>query len=76
MRQMLLYRTNLPKEVMAFPDFPFPAVPESFLSHQAVLQYMCVYAQRHGLYPHIRVSICVTMLSVMDSIHTSGSVSV
>ena len=30
-------KTNLPKEVMAFPDFPFPDYEESFIHHSKVL---------------------------------------
>ncbi|XP_053239967.1 collagen alpha-1(I) chain-like isoform X2 [Podarcis raffonei] len=47
-------RTNLPKEVMAFPDFPFdPALP-SFLHHSDVLAYLESYAEHFGVYDHIQ----------------------
>eukprot|EP00092_Neocalanus_flemingeri_P007944 GFUD01008571.1.p1 GENE.GFUD01008571.1~~GFUD01008571.1.p1 ORF type:complete len:438 (-),score=120.28 GFUD01008571.1:45-1358(-) len=37
-------RTNLPKEVMAFPDFPFPETKEtSFIHHSEVLDYLESY---------------------------------
>ena len=40
-------KTNLPKEVMAFPDFPFPAdEPESFLHHSKIRKYLDDYCDR------------------------------
>ncbi|XP_068780125.1 uncharacterized protein [Struthio camelus] len=47
-------RTNLPKEVMAFPDFPFDADLPSFLPHSDVLAYLERYAAASGVLPHIR----------------------
>jgi cation diffusion facilitator CzcD-associated flavoprotein CzcO len=35
-------KTNLPKEVMAFPDFPFKSTDQSFLHHSEVRQYLQV----------------------------------
>ncbi|XP_077185907.1 uncharacterized protein LOC143833686 [Paroedura picta] len=47
-------RTNLPKEVMAFPDFPFdPSLP-SFVHHSAMLAYLESYAEQSGIKDHIR----------------------
>ncbi|XP_038241997.1 flavin-containing monooxygenase FMO GS-OX4-like isoform X2 [Dermochelys coriacea] len=47
-------RTNLPKEVMAFPDFPFdPSLP-SFLHHSDVLAYLESYADHFCVREHIR----------------------
>lgn len=48
-------RTNLPKEVMMFPDFPFDPELPSFLPHQEVLRYLERYSQNYGITPHIRV---------------------
>lgn len=36
-------KTNLPKEVMAFPDFPFKASIQSFLPHNEVRGYLQVH---------------------------------
>ncbi|XP_026184550.1 flavin-containing monooxygenase FMO GS-OX4 [Mastacembelus armatus] len=47
-------RTNLPKEVMMFPDFPFDPRLNSFLSHQEVQSYLESYCQSHNIRPHIR----------------------
>ncbi|XP_048375332.1 flavin-containing monooxygenase FMO GS-OX4-like [Sphaerodactylus townsendi] len=47
-------RTNLPKEVMAFPDFPFdPSLP-SFLHHSDVLAYLESYREESGIQDHVR----------------------
>jgi cation diffusion facilitator CzcD-associated flavoprotein CzcO len=35
-------KTNLPKEVMAFPDFPFKTSEQSFLPHSEVRGYLQV----------------------------------
>ncbi len=43
-------KTNLPKEVMAFPDFPFRENKDSFLHHSQVLQYLESYAQHYDLH--------------------------
>ena len=51
-----LYRTNLPKEVMMFPDFPFDPQLNSFLPHQEVQRYLETYCQSYDIRPHIRVS--------------------
>ncbi|CAG0885434.1 unnamed protein product [Darwinula stevensoni] len=48
-------RTNLPKEVMAFPDFPFPEEDASFLHHTKVLEYLEGYAKHFNLYKHYAV---------------------
>lgn len=51
-------RTNLPKEVMAFPDFPFSDCEgKSFIHHTQVLQYLKDYAENFNLYKHIKVSL-------------------
>ena len=57
-----LVRTNLPKEVMAFPDFPFPSEWSSFLSHQQVLKYLEDYASHFYLYKYIQFN------SIMSSV--------
>ncbi|XP_066288489.1 uncharacterized protein [Branchiostoma lanceolatum] len=47
-------RTNLPKEVMAFPDFPFDSSLPSFVTHQQVLQYLEDYTDHFQLRKHIQ----------------------
>ncbi|KAG6921730.1 Flavin-binding monooxygenase family protein [Chelydra serpentina] len=56
-------RTNLPKEVMAFPDFPFdPSLP-SFLHHSDVLAYLESYADHFRVREHVRFSWLVDAVS-------------
>ncbi|KAJ3588644.1 hypothetical protein NHX12_009498 [Muraenolepis orangiensis] len=52
-------RTNLPKEVMMFPDFPFDEPLPSFLPHQEVQRYLERYCQSYRVTPHIRFSTVV-----------------
>ncbi|XP_071758340.2 uncharacterized protein LOC139914045 [Centroberyx gerrardi] len=52
-------RTNLPKEVMMFPDFPFDPQLPSFLPHQEVQRYLESYCRSHGIGPHIRFNTVV-----------------
>ncbi|MCL4136105.1 UNVERIFIED_CONTAM: hypothetical protein GTU68_047673, partial [Idotea baltica] len=42
-------KTNLPKEIMAFPDFPFKEGEKSFIHHTEVLQYLNDYTDHFGL---------------------------
>ena len=42
-------KTNLPKEIMAFPDFPFPEEIESYLHHTQVYDYLKNYAAHFKL---------------------------
>ncbi|XP_071521970.1 LOW QUALITY PROTEIN: uncharacterized protein [Panulirus ornatus] len=46
-------RTDLPKVMMAFPDFPFPEEGESFVHHTSVLKYLEDYAHHYDLLPWI-----------------------
>lgn len=60
--RVALCRTNLPKEVMAFPDLPFPDdIKESFIGHRHVLNYLELYAQVYDLKKHIRVRLPVCL---------------
>ncbi|XP_061103328.1 uncharacterized protein LOC133132141 isoform X1 [Conger conger] len=52
-------RTNLPKEVMMFPDFPFDPQLPSFLPHQEVKRYLERYSQHYHITPHIRFQTVV-----------------
>lgn len=52
-----MYRTlhtNLPKELMSFPDFPFPTHEKSFVPADTVNDYLNLYADNFKLRPHIR----------------------
>ena len=51
---MFLPRTNLPKEVMGLPDFPFDSSLPSFVHHSDVLHYLEQYAEHYQLYQYIQ----------------------
>ncbi|XP_048745451.1 uncharacterized protein LOC125658271 [Ostrea edulis] len=53
-------RTNLPKEVMAFPNFPFKSSLPSYIMHQDVLEYLQSYAAHYNLYRFIKLNTMVT----------------
>ncbi|XP_068699037.1 uncharacterized protein [Montipora foliosa] len=53
-------RTNLPKEVMAYPDFPFPPEWPSFMTRHQVLRYLEDYANSFDLYKYIHLNSAVT----------------
>ena len=48
--------TNLPKEIMAFFDFPFKSNLPSFITHEDMLSYLYEYAYHNHLMGHIRCS--------------------
>lgn len=47
-------QTNLPKELMMFPDLPFPAQEKSFIPASDVNSYLKLYADTFKLQGHIR----------------------
>ena len=58
-------KTNLPKEVMAFPDYPFPSTePESFLHHKDVLSYLENFARDHNLKRFVKFKTIVKNISL------------
>ncbi|KRX27704.1 Flavin-containing monooxygenase FMO GS-OX-like 9 [Trichinella nelsoni] len=63
-RHPVLYKnlkTNLPKEIMGFPDFPFKnTIKESFICHQLVSDYLQDYAKHFNLLQHIKFGYKVT----------------
>ncbi|XP_071497559.1 uncharacterized protein [Diadema antillarum] len=73
-------RTNLPKEVMAFPDFPFDSSLPSFIKHTDVLKYIEQYAQHFNLLKYIQFCKVVELVrpisSADDTKHVSWEVTV
>ncbi|XP_073407740.1 uncharacterized protein [Dendrobates tinctorius] len=56
-------KTNLPKEIMEFPDFPFdPSLP-SFIHHSEVLKYLEEYTDKFSIRPHIKFNTRVVSVS-------------
>ncbi|KYM80459.1 Flavin-containing monooxygenase FMO GS-OX-like 3 [Atta colombica] len=53
-------RTNIPKEVMAIPDFPFQDLGgPSFIHHSLIKKYLMSYAKHFNLYPYIKLNTLV-----------------
>lgn len=50
------FSTNLPKEVMGYPDYSYPDdIDESFITAQQVLNFLRSYAKHFKLEPHIKL---------------------
>ena len=60
-------KTNLPKEVMAFPDFPFQHKEKSFIEHREVLEYLQRYCQ------HFQLEQFVSFNTQVARVHPVGS---
>lgn len=46
--------TDIPKEIMCYPDFPYPSLPSSYISSSDVLDYLNLYATQFDLYDKIK----------------------
>lgn len=55
----ILNRTNLPKEIIAFPDFHFDPHLPSFVSFSDIGQYLVEYTEHFQLMPHIQFNTAV-----------------
>ena len=51
---LFLFRTNLPKQVMQFPDFPFPESIRTFSGHEDVFNYLRDYCDHFDLRQFIK----------------------
>lgn len=60
-------RTNLPKEVMAYLDFPFPDGGSSYLHRDDVLQYLCDYCEHFKLRQYIKLFTKVIKVSPLNN---------
>ena len=52
--------TNLPKELMAFPDFPFDASEDSYVHHSQVTLYLQKYSQHFDIKQVIECLISIS----------------
>ncbi|KAL6444927.1 hypothetical protein ACFW04_002140 [Cataglyphis niger] len=53
-------RTNIPKEIMQIPDFPFQNQEgPSFAHHSVIREYLLDYAKQFNLYPYIKLNTLV-----------------
>ncbi|KPP71664.1 dimethylaniline monooxygenase-like, partial [Scleropages formosus] len=55
-------RTNIPKEVMSFPDFPFDKHLPSFVHHTEVRKYLEQYCDHFHLRDHIQFGTIVDLV--------------
>ncbi|BFZ19496.1 hypothetical protein BsWGS_22535 [Bradybaena similaris] len=66
-------KTNLPKECMAFPDYPFPELP-SFITHEQVEKYLEDYAAHFNLLKYIKFQTIVTLVEpISDNTNQFGT---
>ncbi|XP_035658133.1 flavin-containing monooxygenase FMO GS-OX5-like isoform X5 [Branchiostoma floridae] len=61
-------RTNLPKEAMVFPDFPYDSGLPSYMSHKEVLRYLENYAENFGLHKYIQF---LTRVDIVKPVHVT-----
>src|SRR5690349_2515718 len=47
-------RTNIPKEIMSYPDFPYKTSERSYISSEEVLEYLKSYAKEFDLERHVK----------------------
>ncbi|XP_031844708.2 senecionine N-oxygenase [Nomia melanderi] len=59
-------RTNLPKEVMGYPDYPVPDAPESYLTRTQMLNFLNSYCDHFKLRQYIRILHNVELLEPSD----------
>lgn len=59
-------RTNLPKEIMGFRDYPMPASPRSYILSNEVLSYLISYAEHFKLNELIKFKRHVTRVRPVD----------
>ncbi|KAK9873991.1 hypothetical protein WA026_002339 [Henosepilachna vigintioctopunctata] len=60
-------RTNLPKEVMGFPDFPIPDQEKSYITQEEILDYLNQYVKHFKLENIIRTNHIVTDVRPLES---------
>ena len=53
---VILCRTNLPKEIMAYPDLPIPEHLPSFITNDDVKIYLEMYTEHFGLESYIKLN--------------------
>ncbi|XP_017771385.1 PREDICTED: senecionine N-oxygenase-like [Nicrophorus vespilloides] len=56
-------RTNLPKEVMGFPDFPIPEQRKSYLTQAEILDFLNLYADNFELRKNIKFNRLVVKVT-------------
>lgn len=60
-------RTNLPKEIMGFPDFPIPEQNKSYLTQAEVFDFLNLYADHFNLRSSIKFNTMVVDVSPKEN---------
>lgn len=60
-------RTNLPKELMQFREFPWTGTDDSYVTHTEVKKYLNDYCQEFGLDKYIQYGCTVEQLTVLNN---------
>nr|XP_023028752.1 senecionine N-oxygenase-like [Leptinotarsa decemlineata] len=60
-------KTNLPKELMQYEDFPYKKPKHSYISYPEVMQYMNDFATTFNLLPHIKFLNYVERVSYLPN---------
>lgn len=54
MPENCIFSTNLPKEIMGYPDFPIPDQKKSYIPQKDMLTFLELYAQRFNVFECIK----------------------
>lgn len=67
---IVIYSTNLPKEIMMLPGFHFDPHLPSFVHHTEMAKYLQQYADHFNLIPCIKFTTTVLSVEPTDVTHT------
>lgn len=70
-----VHSTNLPKEIMTFPDFQFDPHLPSFIHHTEIANYLQQYAVHFNLMPYIQFNTVVLSVKPADAVHMPPPIS-
>ncbi|XP_014244539.1 flavin-containing monooxygenase FMO GS-OX5-like [Cimex lectularius] len=61
-------RTNLPKEIMGYPDFPIPEQEQSYIPAKEILNFLQLYANRFDLMKLVKFNHYVQNVEPVDNL--------
>ncbi|GAU94228.1 hypothetical protein RvY_06044-2 [Ramazzottius varieornatus] len=68
-------KTNSPRELSCYPDFPFAdTVKDTYCTRETVLHYFHAYAKHFDLLPHIKFRHQVKLVTPVGGVHAEGPV--
>ena len=76
---LFFFRTNLPKEIMPFPGFPFRSDLPSYVTHSDMLDYLQHYTEHYDLHKHVQFHTVVESIRPLPishpipALHASGT---